>query len=201
MEFNMDEVIKNNKFNITDVLLLDHRYLKECIKVLKSRKADMRLKVKYSKTFLDALHKHSEAEKKVVYAPLVKVSAFKNYILQGEIEHGIVDSKVKTLIPKLTGVRTLSPELEMEMRVLAEIVELHLKEEENDIIPRMRRELDRTILNEMGFQFMKFRNFTTKDLRQYPKLQQEVSGIKRLGHRLSSEFMGRVQKNLIGKSL
>lgn len=199
MKINMDEVIQNNKFNIIDVLMLDHRYLKECIKVLKNE-GDKKLKLRYAKTFLDALHKHSEAEKKVVYAPLLKLADLKKLIIEGEIEHGIVDAKVKMLSPKLTGLRTLSDELEVEMKVLAELVEHHLKEEESEVIPKMRKDLDKTILNEMGFQFMKLRSFTTKDLRQYPKLQQEVSGLKKLGHRVSANFIAKVQKHTTGRT-
>ena len=87
------------------------------------------------------------------------------------------------------------------MKVLAELVEHHLKEEESDIIPKMRKDLDKTILNEMGFQFMKLRSFTTKDLRQYPRLQKEVVGLKKLGHRVSSHFIAKVQKHTTNRAL
>ncbi|MEA9355740.1 hemerythrin domain-containing protein [Bacteriovorax sp. PP10] len=196
MTVQMDEIMQNNKFNIVDVLLMDHRYLKECIKYLKNDDEDKKVKLKYAKTFLDALHKHSEAEKKAVYAPCLKVKDLKMEILEGQVEHGITDAKVKMLIPKLTGLRTLSDELEVELKVLAELVEHHLKEEEEKTFPKMKRDLDKTILNEMGFQFMKLRSFTVKDLRDYPKLQKEVSGIRKLGHRISGNFIAKVQKHV-----
>lgn len=192
----MDEIMQNNKFNIVDVLLMDHRYLKDCIKYLKDDDEDKRVKLKHAKTFLDALHKHSEAEKKAVYAPCLKVKDLKMNILEGQVEHGITDAKVKMLIPKLTGLRTLSDEIEVELKVLAELVEHHIKEEEEEMFPKMKKDLDKTILNEMGFQFMKLRSFTVKDLRNYPKLQKEVSGIRKLGHRLSGNFIAKVQKHV-----
>jgi hemerythrin-like domain-containing protein len=192
----MDEIMQNNKFNIVDVLLMDHRYLKDCIKYLKNDDEDKKIKLKHAKTFLDALHKHSEAEKKAVYAPCLKVKDLKMEILAGQVEHGITDTKVKMLIPKLTGLRTLSDELEVELKVLAELVELHLKDEEEQTFPKMKKDLDKTILNEMGFQFMKLRNFTVKDLRDYPKLQKEVSGMRKLGHRISGNFIAKVQKHV-----
>lgn len=191
---NVEEIAQDNKFNIIDVLMMDHKYLKECIKVLKGD-ADKREKVKYAKTFLDALHKHSEAEKKVVYGTLIKVEDLRKDILEGEIEHGIVDAKVKSLSPKITGLRTLSDELEVEMKVLAELVEHHVREEETEMFPKMRKDLDKTILNEMGFQFMKLRIFTAKDLRQYPKLQKEISNLRKVGHRLSTNFSMKVLKH------
>lgn len=196
MTAQMEEIMQNNKFNIVDVLLMDHKYLKDCIKYLKDDDEDKRVKLKHGKTFLDALHKHSEAEKKAVYAPCLKVKDLKMDILEGQVEHGIADAKVKMLIPKLTGLRTLSDELEVELKVLAELVEHHIKEEEEEMFPKMRKDLDKTILNEMGFQFMKLRSFTVKDLRQYPKLQKEVSTIKKLGHRISGNFIAKVQKHV-----
>lgn len=196
MTLQMEDIMQNSKFNIVDVLLMDHRYLKDCIKYLKDDDMDKKSKLKHGKTFLDALQKHSEAEKKAVYAPCVKIQDLKMNILEGQVEHGIVDGKVKMLTPKLTGLRTLTDELEVELKVLAELVEHHLKEEEEQIFPKMRKDLDKTILNEMGFQFMKLRSFTTKDLRDYPKLQKEVSGIRRLGHRISGNFITKVQKHV-----
>lgn len=196
MTAQMEEIMQNNKFNIVDVLLMDHRYLKDCIKYLKDDDEDKKVKLKHAKTFLDALHKHSEAEKKAVYAPCLKVKDLKMEILEGQVEHGIADAKVKMLIPKLTGLRTLSDELEVELKVLAELVEHHIKEEEEQTFPKMKKDLDRTILNEMGFQFMKLRSFTAKDLRDYPKLQKEVSGIRKLGHRISGNFIAKVQKHV-----
>ena len=116
-------------------------------------------------------------------------------ILEGKVEHGIVDSKTKMLIKKLTGLRTLSDELEVELKVLAEIVEHHIKEEEDDLFPKLKKDLDKTILNEMGFQFMKLRNFTKKDLQDYPKLQEEVSSIDKLATRLPNNFVSKVKKH------
>lgn len=196
MTAQMDEIMRDNKFNIVDVLLMDHRYLKDCIKYLKDDDEDKKVKLKHAKTFLDALHKHSEAEKKAVYAPCLKVKDLKMEILESQVEHGIIDAKVKMLIPKMTGLRTLSDELEVELKVLAELVERHLKEEEEQTFPKMKKDLDKTILNEMGFQFMKLRSFTVKDLRDYPKLQKEVSGIRKLGHRISGNFIAKVQKHV-----
>ncbi len=199
MTINMEEITTNNKFNIVDILLLDHKYLKECIKVLKDDDEDNRIKLRFSKSFLDAVAKHSEAEKKAVYAPLLKVKDLRREIIEGEIEHGIVDAKVKMLTAKLTGLRTLSEELEIEMKVLAELLEHHIKEEESEMFPKMRKDLDSIILNEMGFQFMKLRKFSEKDLHQYPKLQKEVTGLKKLGHRISGSFIAKVQKHVTSK--
>ncbi len=192
----LDEILQNDKFNITEILKMDHRYLKSCIKILKDDEEDKKLKLKEARSFLDALHKHSEAEKKAVYAPIIKVEPLKKITIEGEIEHGITDAKVKMLTTALTGLRTLSDELEVELKVLAELVEHHIKEEEEDMFPKMRKNLDNTILNEMGFQFMKLRGFTVRDLEKYPTLQKEISGLRKFGTRLSGNFIAKVQKHV-----
>lgn len=184
---------ENNNFNIADVLLLDHRYLKDCIKVLKSEDSTKAKKLKIGRCFLDAVKKHSTAEKKAVYASVKNFKDLHLSILEGECEHGIIDSKVKYLIPKLTHVRSLSEELEVELKVVAEILEHHIQEEEKEIIPKMRKDLDKSIQNEMGFQFMKLRNFTAKDLEAYPKLQEEVPALKKMSARVSVSFLEKVQ--------
>ena len=195
MRVQMEEIQQNNKLNIIDVLEMDHRYLKDCIKYLKDEDVDKRTKLKHGKTFLDALEKHSSAEKKSVYGPCLKIKDLKMNILEGKVEHGIVDSKVKMLTKKLSGLRTLSDELEVELKVLAEIVEHHIKEEEDNLFPKLRKNLDKTTLNEMGFQFMKLRKFTKKDLQDYPNLQEEVSGIDKLASRLPNNFVSKVKKH------
>ena len=197
MPTNMEEITQNNKFNIVDILLLDHKYLKECTSILKDEAVDKKIKLRTAKCFLDAVYKHSFAEKKSVYAPLLKVEDLRRDILEGEIEHGIVDNKVKMLSAKLTGLRSLSEELEIELKVLSELLDNHLADEEKNILTKMQMDLDRTILNEMGFQFMKLRNFSEKDLRFYPRLQKEVSFLKRLGHKVSGRFITRVQKHVL----
>ena len=58
-EKDLSEIEANTKFNIVSLLLLDHNYLKSCIKVLKDKDEDKAIKLKFAKTFIDALKKHT----------------------------------------------------------------------------------------------------------------------------------------------
>jgi len=189
-----DHYALDDKFNIVDILLLDHSYLKKCIEILKDENADKKDKLKFGRWFLDTLKHHSEAEKKTVYATLKDLEDVHSNILEGEIEHAIVDAKVKSLIPKLRQARSLSEELQAELKVLAELVEHHVKEEEREMIPKIRKELDSEILNQIGWEFMKLRGFTAKDLQDYPDLQEEVTQWKGGSHRVSSTFLNNVHQ-------
>jgi hypothetical protein len=192
---NAEYFSENKNFNIVDVLLLDHKYLKECIKTLKSEGAIKAKKLKVGRCFLDAVKKHSNAEKKAVYTAIKPYKDLHHAVLEGECEHGIIDSKVKMLIPKLTHARVLSEELEVELKVVAEILEHHIREEEKEMFPKMRKDLDKGLQNEMGFQFMKLRDFSTKDLEHYPKLQVEVPTLKKMSDRVSTSFITKVQEH------
>lgn len=167
-------IASNDHFNIIEILLLDHNYLKDCIDVLKDEEEDRKVKMKYAKGFLDALEKHSTGEKKALYAPLQEVEDLRSHILESIIEHGIVDDKVKKLSKKLASSKTIDDEMEAELKVLAELVEHHVEEEEDELFPKMRKDIDSEILNQMGYQFMVLRQFTEKDLEDSPELQEEM---------------------------
>jgi hemerythrin-like domain-containing protein len=189
-----DHISLNNHFNIVDILLLDHSYLKDCIDIMKDKNEDKKIKLKHAKSFLDALKKHSAGEKKALYAPLEEVKEFRAQILESEIEHGIVDSKVRTLLTKVSSMRSMNEDLEAEMKVLAEIVEHHVKEEEKELLPKMRKYIDKTLLNEMGFQFMVIRQFSEKDLKYSPELKEEVSFIKKSSPIPSAKFLSKTHE-------
>lgn len=169
-----ESIASNDHFNIIEILLLDHNYLKDCIDVLKDEEEDPKVKMKYAKGFLDALEKHSTGEKKALYAPLQEVDDLRSHILESIIEHGIVDDKVKKLSKKLNSARSIDEEMEAELKVLAELVEHHVEEEEDELFPKMRKDIDAEILNQMGYQFLVLRQFTEKDLQDSPELQDEM---------------------------
>jgi hemerythrin-like domain-containing protein len=169
-----EEIAIDNSFNIVDILLIDHSYLKECINVLTDKSANKHEKLFYSRTFLDTLKKHSIAEEKTVYDSLSEMDEMHMQILEGEAEHSLARFKFETLIPRLSKMKDLDDVTEAEIKVLAELVKHHIDEEENELFPKMRANLDRGILNEIGFQFMILRRFTPQDLKDYPELQKQM---------------------------
>jgi len=169
-----EEIAVDNNFNIIDILLIDHAYLKECIAVLTNDYAHKNEKIFYARTFLDTLKKHSQAEEKTVYESLSEMEDLRMLILEGEAEHGMAKFKYETLIPRLSKMKILDDVTEAEIKVLAELIEHHIDEEETELFPRMRYNLDSGILNEIGFQFMILRQFTPQDLKDYPELQTQI---------------------------
>ncbi len=169
-----EEIAVDNSFNIIDILLIDHAYLKECIAVLTNDYANKNEKIFYARTFLDTLKKHSVSEEKTVYESLSEMDEMRKLILEGEAEHGMAKFKYETLIPRLAKMKVLDDVTEAEIKVLAELIEHHIDEEETELFPKMRYNLDPGILNEIGFQFMILRQFTPQDLKDYPELQAQM---------------------------
>jgi len=182
------------ELSVIDLILIDHRFLKECIEVLTDENADKRKKMSVAREFLDAIALHSSAEKKAIYTSLEKNEDLHSNILEAEVEHGIVDKKVKALKIKFLHARVLKDELEAELKVLAELLKHHLMEEESEMLPKMNDVIDDETLNDMGREFMKIRKFTTKDLKDYPQIQDELIQWKDNIQKVSSEFLAKMDK-------
>lgn len=180
--------------SVIDLILLDHQYVKECVIVLVDEDADKKLKLEVAKGFLEAVQRHSQAEKKAIYTPLESNEELHFNVLEAEIEHGIIDYKVKSLKTKISNIRVLKDELEAELKVLAELVQHHLKEEESEILPKMKEEVDEESLMEMGSAFMKLRQFSAEELKHLPQLEEELIQWKDSVQKVSSQFLTKMDK-------
>lgn len=165
---------QSSLFNILDLLVMDHDYQRECCEVLKAVNVDKKVKLSYAYSFVDTLLLHSKAEQKAVYNPLKASERFRPLIVESEVDHKIINSRARLLIPKIEASEELDEETEIELKVLAKFIESHLRIEEKDLFSLMKKYLDDDVQNEMGFQFFRLRGFTTKDLKNHPELQEEL---------------------------
>jgi hypothetical protein len=170
---------QSNLFNILDLLVMDHDYQRECCRVLKDNTTDAETKLSYAQSFVDAL------------LPLKGKVPFHHHIVESEVDHRIIKSRVQILIPKIQ--EELDDEATIELKVLAKFIEGHLKIEERDLFTLMRKLLDDEILNAMGYEFFKLRNFTEKDLNGHPQLQEELKKIEGVPQKVSSKFLRNIE--------
>lgn len=180
--------------NVIDMILIDHRFVKECIEILIDEKVDKQQKLNVGRTFLDALERHSAVEREVIYAPLEAEEEFHFNILEAQIEHGIFDEKIKLLKPRISRSRVLKDEIEAELKVLAELVKIHIKEEESELLPKMNSELEEEMLKEMGEVFMNLRKISPKELRDYPQLEDQLVTWKDDVQKVSSQFLSKMDR-------
>lgn len=182
------------ELSVIDLILIDHRFIKECIEILTDESTDKKEKMAISQDFLEAVETHSQAEKKSVYGPLEKNEELHFKVLEAEIEHGIIDQRVRSLKAKLLNMRVLKDEQEAELKVLADLIKHHLMEEESELLPKMQESIDPKTLIELGEAFMKLRKFTAEDLKDYPMLQDELIEWKDSIQKVSSEFLIKMDK-------
>lgn len=182
--------------SIIDVLLFDHRAIKDACQVLGNDRADKRRKLSVSRNFLRTVEKHSRAEKEVLYRALVDNEELHFNILEAQVEHGIIDEKVKFLSPVIKRMRALSDEVEAELKVLSDLLLHHLNEEEGHILPKMQEALDDETLFELGAKFIEARPLTAQDLRDYPIMDEERIAWKDPVQKLSSQFLNKVDKHV-----
>lgn len=179
---------------IVDLILIDHRQIKEYIDIFVDLNVDKRKKLSVAKSFLDIVSTHLKAESAAVYGSLKKIEFFRFSIMESLIEHEIIEQKVKKLKPPLAKARSLKDEVEAELKVLAELLRNHIMEEESVTLPKIKVALDNDLLRQMGLEFMKLRKFSAEDLKDYPQLQDELVQWKDSIQKVSSEFLSRMDK-------
>lgn len=106
------------------------------------------------KEFKTALVKHARAEEKTVYDRLIKTGDDKPEMLgtEGYIEHGVADD----LIARLGKARNKGDvKWTAGIKVLKEIIEHHIEEEESEIFKLARKTFDAKERQRMGEEFEK----------------------------------------------
>lgn len=186
--------VQIRNMNVIDMVLFDHRFLKECIAPLISEATDKNQKLAIARNFLSVLKKHFEAEQQILYSTLKSNEELHFNILEAEVEHGIIEEKMKWLRPRIAHLKVLRDEIEAELKVLAELVRNHLREEESELFPRMSEEVEEDVLMHMGEQFMKLRKITARDLRDYPSLHDELVNWKDEVQKVSSQFLSKMDR-------
>lgn len=119
--------------SIIEAIEADHDDLKKLLQVMKSEDATLAQKKKAYKAFAPLLKSHSSAEEKVVYAFCLGIEELKEDSYEGYVEHGIAGN----LIRKINGLRD-AKQWAAHVKVLAELVEHHIQEEEKEFLPSLR---------------------------------------------------------------
>jgi Hemerythrin HHE cation binding domain len=169
-----EQISTNNHFDVVHLLSIDHGQLKQSLKIILDGHINSKEKIYWSKKFVSALKKHYLAKEKTVYDSIADMDNLHLLILEAEIEHDIIRKKIESLTEKLVTIKHLDVYTEAELKVLAKFVGQYLAREEHDLFPILRRELDQSILNEIGFQFAIMRKFTPIELQDYPTVQDEI---------------------------
>lgn len=128
-----------NPNNAIELLTADHRKVDELFKEFE-KETDGRRKVALATQICNELTVHATAEEEIFYPQALAAfenegkSDDKDLIWEATVEHGTLEG----LIASLAGVSAADDAFEAHVKVLKEYVKHHVKEEENQMFPKVR---------------------------------------------------------------
>jgi hemerythrin superfamily protein len=116
--------------DLVNIILEDHIALKNLIKVMKDSENEFEQRLEAFSDFVPALIAHAKPEEEILYTYLKSKEELREHGFEGDVEHSLADQLVEEC--KRT---TDKDQLSAKIKVLAELVEHHIEEEEKEILP------------------------------------------------------------------
>lgn len=140
---------KRHPDDIQTLILRDHKPIKELILLLKDSEVSLSKKQTAFSEFEPMLLSHAKAEEKTLYDQLKEDNQTRVAALEGDTEHEIVDRLINE-INQVTG----DDDLWMaKVKVLAELVDHHVKEEEKEVLKKTIKSLSADERSEVGAEY------------------------------------------------
>lgn len=146
----------SKRLDAEDIIALierDHKPLKKLIKSMKDEEADLSEVQEAFEEFAPLLEAHAHPEQEALYSTMKDAEGLATLGFEGETEHGIADELIEQI-------KDLDDENEIRahIKVLAELVEHHIEEEEEEIIPEVRKELEEEERIQIGQEYLRLRD-------------------------------------------
>ena len=125
----------------------DHRTVEELFKKFQAAgKGAKKTKQRLAEQIIQELTLHAQLEEQIFYPAAQELIGDRDMVLEAEEEHHLV----KTTISELRGMDASDERFEAKMTVLIENVKHHVKEEEKEMLPKVRKALKPAQLRELG---------------------------------------------------
>lgn len=137
--------------DLIDLILGDHDALKGLTKIMKDKSLDLNERLTAFEQFAPLFVTHSIPEEKVLYGFLKREDDdnLREEGFEGEVEHVLADQLLEE-VKRADNDEVLSAKL----KVLAELVEHHIEEEEAHILPDFKENTESQEREEMGAIFL-----------------------------------------------
>lgn len=140
---------KQNPDDIATLVLRDHKPIKELLLILKDPDVSLSKKHTAFMEFEPMLSSHARAEEETLYDQLKDKDKTRIEALEGDSEHEIAD-RLMNEIKQITG----DDDLWMaKVKVLAEVVDHHVKEEEKEVLKESIKSLSTAERAEVGAEY------------------------------------------------
>lgn len=132
-------------YDIIQMILDDHKPLKRCIEILKNSQLSLSSRRAAFSEFAPLLTIHAKAEEAILYTFEKTEIDMREEGFEGDVEHALADQMVEEI--KQSVDKDIWP---AKAKVLAELVEHHIKEEETEIFAELKKEANVSDLIRLG---------------------------------------------------
>lgn len=145
---NTKENFKENS-DIINLIMEDHKPLKKLIKILKDSEKSFEERIEAYAEFAPLLINHSKSEEESLYVVMKTNDELRQEAMEGDVEHALADQLLEEIK------RTEDEDLwSAKVKVLAELIEHHVKEEEEELLPDYRKHTDPEERFKVGQKFL-----------------------------------------------
>lgn len=138
--------------DIVNLILEDHKPLKELIKVMKDSDKSHEERFGAFEEFAPTLIAHAKPEEETLYVYMKGDEELKEEGCEGDVEHMIADQLVEE-IKRATDKDMKAAQI----KVLAELVEHHIEEEEEELLPDFKKESEADVRAQLGNKFLELK--------------------------------------------
>jgi hypothetical protein len=143
---------KRNENDIIEIILEDHKPLKELIETLKDTDTELEKRMQAFDEFAQLLVNHAKSEEQTLYVEMKEEDELRTEAFEGDVEHMLADQLLEE------AKRTDDEDLwSAKVKVLAELVEHHIEEEESELLPSYRKCFDLEERVSLGEEYLALR--------------------------------------------
>lgn len=138
--------------DIVSIIMEDHKPLKELIEIMKDSEKPAEQRLAAFNEFAPALIAHAKPEEEILYNYMKNDDDLREEGCEGEVEHILADQLVEEIK------RTDDDDMRSaKIKVLAELVEHHIEEEEDELLPDFKKESDADVRSKLGNAFLELK--------------------------------------------
>lgn len=134
-----------DEMNITEIITMDHRKVDTLFMEIEKTDDPQKLQEFFGQLYKD-LSVHAEAEEQIVY-PAIRSYYSNTQELYDE------QAEMKQMLAKIKSMNPSSSDFKAQIKQLQTAVQDHVKEEEKDMLPQIRRNLSEAQMEQMATQF------------------------------------------------